>query len=176
MQAAEPVYDGKALSEWLLVLEEGHTMTKWGNAVKGVQLSVSLTNNIVAAGSIITLFAQIKNSSTNPISVYVKDPRSDFDVYITNKSGKVFKISPDPDTNSPVYAIFAPIFINAGESHEWIIPEIIGKDVASGDYILKVTKRVGENHSFGKNGNYFELVSNSLDVQIKLFRDGRESK
>lgn len=142
-------------------------VTKWGNAVKGVQLSVSLTNNVVAVGSTISLFAQIKNSSTNPISVYVKDPRSDFVVYITNKSRKVFKISPDPDTNSPVYAIFTPIFINAGESHEWIIPETIGKDVALGDYTLKVTKRVGENRSIGENGSYFELISNSLDVQIK---------
>jgi uncharacterized lipoprotein YajG len=147
--------------------DQSKEAAKWGNAVEGVQLSVSLTNNIVAVGSTMALSARIKNSSTNPISVYVKDPRSDFEVYITNKSGKVFKISPDPDTNSPVYAIFAPIFINAGESHEWIIPETIGKDVASGDYTLKVTKRVGKNGSFGKNGNYFDLVSNSLDVQIK---------
>jgi uncharacterized lipoprotein YajG len=135
-------------------------VTKWGNAVEGVQLSVSLTNNIIVVGSTITLSAQIKNLSTNSITVYVKDPRSDFVVYVTNKSGKVFKLSPEPD-NSATYAIVFPISINSGESRVWSIPVTVGKDIELGNYALKVTKR------FERNGNYFELVSNSLDVQIK---------
>jgi len=133
--------------------------TNVGANTKGVRLSVEITNSVMAVDSTVNLFVQITNASTNLIATGVSDPGADFKIYLNNKVGKIYKISREPSKN--FYAPIPQIFIYPGKSHEWSIPVTVGQQVKPGVYELKVTK------SFSENGNYFELVSNLLKVQIK---------
>ena len=139
--------------------DQSKEVTKWGNAVEGVQLSVSLTNNVVGVGLTTTLLAQIRNISTNTITIIVSDTLvSDFTVYLTDNSKRIYKIA---EPSGAVFAVSPPIDIGPGESHSWTIPLTIGKNIEPGNYILKASRH------FRMKVADCELVSNSLVVQIK---------
>ena len=134
---------------------------EWGSAVKGVELSAKMTNDAITVGSTTILSLQIRNLSTNVIAVYVRYPRSDFDIYFTNvKSLKRFKMSPNPD-NSFSYATVLPISIGAGKRHAWEVPLYVGMDIKPSNYTVEVRKHLD------MNGNNFELVSNPLILQVR---------
>ena len=131
---------------------------KWGGAVQGVQMSVSLTNHVLAVGSKAALLAEIKNSSTNVVTVFVSDPIvNNFTVSLTN-SEKTYIIA---EPSGAISAIFPPINIPSGETRNWEVTLTIGKDVQPGDYTLKATR------SFKTQGTDFQLVSNFLKVRVR---------
>jgi hypothetical protein len=133
------------------------TATNWGMKVQGVQLSIAISNNIIDIGATIVMSAQIRNLSTNIIHMVETGPVTDFDVLLTNNSGKFYKLTPKQLINTYRF----PVDLNPGESRDWVMPVTIGKDIELGNYTLKATRPF----YIGKSG--FELESNLLNVQIK---------
>jgi uncharacterized membrane protein len=126
--------------------DQSKEVTKWGNAVEGVQLSVNSTNNIVVVDSTTTLFARIRNLSTNTITLTVSDLRvNDFTVYLTDSSKNIYKIA---EPSGAVFAVFPPINITPGESHILTISLTVDKNIEPGDYTLKATRHFSINNSF----------------------------
>lgn len=133
---------------------------KWGEAACGAQLSIGLSTNVIAINEKMELSAQIRNISTNRITVIVSDALvNDFTVYLTDVSGKI-RIIAKP--SGAVIAVLPAIDINPGESHSWTIPVAMGTNVNAGFYAVKATRNVKT--AMGD----CELASNSLDVQLML--------
>jgi hypothetical protein len=79
-----------------------------------VQISISLTNNIIPVGSTFSIFAEMKNVSTNIISMGGSSPEQIFPIFLTSASGTIYQISPTPVriTRSMQWDL------NPGEMHE----------------------------------------------------------
>jgi len=148
------------VSQTTLSQELVTNLTNIGASVNGVTLSIDLSNRVVALDSTIWLSARIKNASTNVITVNEAHIETDFTVFLASGSGKIYKrITPEP--SSQFYRTFE-MDIAAGDAHDWRIPVIIPKDTGPGDYTLVATR-----HFYYRDDSRFELVSNSLKVQIK---------
>jgi hypothetical protein len=130
----------------------------FGKSIDGVQMAITLNTNVIIAGSMIGITAEIKNSSTNAISMGETGPASDFDVSLGNDSGNKYKLT---DTHPLILHYSLRIKLNAGESRDWLIPVTVGKDVTNGVYSLKAKRK------FTMNGEVFSLESNLLKIQIK---------
>jgi len=140
------------------------SVTNWGESVGGVQLSVGLTNNVVATGSVLTVDCRVKNSSTNtitwPVVIFATEG---FDVFLTNSAGKVYRLTPDEKQMHLRSIISVRVSrVEVGETYQLSIPAAVGKEVDSGIYEL-VAKR-----TFSiTDKTLHEVVSNTLQVQIK---------
>jgi hypothetical protein len=128
------------------------------DASAGVQLRISVTNTDIVVGSTIIIRAEITNASANAIGVHVTDAREDFEVYLTDNSGSVFKVSREP--SGATYGASLPIPIAPGESHRWRISVAVRKEIEPGDYKLTVAKRVREGEAIVR------VESNVLSVRV----------
>lgn len=127
-------------------------------APAGIDLRIGLTNTDMVIGSTVIIHAEITNASASPIGVHVTDARADFEVYLTDNSGKAFKISREP--TGATYGASLPISIGPGESHGWLISVAVGKEIEPGGYKLTVAKRVREGEALVK------IKSNVLRVRV----------
>jgi hypothetical protein len=143
--------------------------TNWGKKIQGVQMSITVSNNIIPFGSGFTVFIEIKNSSTNIICMGESSPESDFIVSLTDDSGRMYQI-----TRSPfAFTKMMQEKLNPGQTRNWTLfaevdkyyetPGIIDtkKNVPIGDYTLMATRK------FGISNNFFKIESNHLTIQIK---------
>jgi hypothetical protein len=141
------------------------SVTNWGESVNGVQLSISLSNNILAAGSSTTVHYRVKNSSTNTVGWGVVNATQGFAVFLTNSAGKIYRLTPAPDTNSEVISVNYALVrkVKAGGSCEGSVPIVVGKEIKPGNCQLEAIQYffIG-----GKRPRH-ELVSNLLEVHIK---------
>jgi hypothetical protein len=128
-----------------------------GKNIEGVHLSITLSNNLINIGSEFFLYAEIENLSTNPIDLVETGAKTDFDILITNSSGKSYNLTPRVRSNTLRLIIKILPFKN----EKWSIPVSIGKDISPGPYKLTASREFGLNHK------YFDLMSNPLDIQIK---------
>lgn len=136
------------------------TVTNWGKSVCGVQLSVALSNNIVAVGSAITVHCWIRNSSTNVVTTHsFGQPRYDFDVSLIDDSGKVYDLTPERSPQDIFFNTF--IGIDPNKIYESDILLQLDKQIQPGNYELKVTRGI----LIQRKG--YGLESNLLEVQIK---------
>jgi hypothetical protein len=136
--------------------------TNWGQSVNGVELSISLSNNVIPLGSTTRLQCRVKNSSTNFITWGVLSPAQGFTVSLTNNLGKAYRLTPD-ESKFTIISYSSTCEVEAGETYECSVPIVIGKNVEPGNYQLEA------NQHFlirGKRPSH-ELTSNLLDVQIK---------
>jgi hypothetical protein len=143
------------------------SVTNWGESVGGVQLSISLSNNIFVAGSAATVQCWVKNSSTNIIAWEVTEPTQGFVVVLTNSAGNSYRLTPEPDTNSETIIINYNLAwkVGAGATTESLVPIVIGENIKPGLYQLKAHQYC---HIIGKRPvQEYELVSNPLEIQIK---------
>lgn len=140
------------------------SLTNWGESVCDVQLSIGLTNNVTAAGSLLNLRCRIKNSSTNFIFWPVINLTQGFVVSLTNKLGRVYELIPDRTTNMMPITYNMSRKVLAGEVYECLIPITMSNDIDSGTYEL-----VARKHFFTADKKVHELVSNLLHLQIKQF-------
>ena len=141
----------------------------WGESDHGVQLSITISNSVVAVGSEFIIAAEIKNSSTNIIYFGESSPEMDFNVILTSGVGKIFKLTPP----AVVFARLLHMDLKPRETRNWIIhvgvdryfepPGLaaINKNIEAGNYTLKATRFF----SF-KTGRH-ELASNSIELLIK---------
>jgi hypothetical protein len=141
------------------------SVTNWGESVGGVQLSISLSNNVLARGLSTTVQYRVRNSSTNLIFWSVVNATQGFDVFLTNNAGKIYFLTPEPDTNSEVIDIrYSLAFkVKAGGMYGDSVPIVIGKKIKPGNYQLEARQYF---YIVGKRQSH-ELVSNLLDMQVK---------
>lgn len=128
--------------------------------VCGSQLTVQLGTNVLAPGQTILLSARIKNSSTNYINVVEVNPATDFEISLTNNSGKVYKLTPDVKNT----AVFSRIShkVSPGETYQCSVAVSIDYNIKLGSYRLVATRNILTDES-----SICKLTSNSLDVQVK---------
>lgn len=150
-------------------IAQSNTNLDFGQSVQVVQLSISVSNNVIAVGSELIISAEIKNLSTNVIHLSESSPEMDFNVFLTSDSGKVYKLTPP----AVVFTRLLRSDLKPGESRDSIIhvgvnkyfepPSLVAidKNIEPGDYTLKATRH------FSKNNSICELESNLLKVQIK---------
>jgi hypothetical protein len=126
-------------------------------AVVGIQLSASLTNDIVRAGSKISLSLRITNSSPYtirmtrvPSSVVVSPDPSE-------SSGKSYALAAE---RPPVKGPALLIDMTNGEIREWNVTVDVPKEIEPGDYTLKVWQQLSI------TANQFSR-SSTLKVRIK---------
>ncbi len=147
----------------------GVVHSDWGQAIEGIQLSASLTNDIIPAGSAFSVFAGMENLSTNIVIIGESSPETDFSVFLISNLGQKYQLTPTPFR----FTKLIRKTLNPQESYDCIISVAINhyfeapgftptnKDVPNGDYTLKITRKIST------KGKPFELESNSLHVQIK---------
>jgi hypothetical protein len=138
-------------------------------SVVDVQLSISLTNNVIAAGSTFSIFAEMRNPSTNVIYINESTPEQDFIAFLTSPSGTVYQISRTPghETGTTTRTL------NPGDKGDWIINAWVSryfeppgytpthKNVPTGNYTLRVTTKIATQYKV------FKAKSNVVDIQIK---------
>jgi hypothetical protein len=143
------------------------SITNWGESVNGVQLSVSLSTNILNVGSSSSVLYRVKNSSTNVIGWGVVNVYHGFDVFLTNSSGKVYFLTPQRNTNATIISVSYSYYyrMGIGETYEYAVPINIDKEIEPGSYQLEAKQHFS---IFKKRPmQIFELVSNPLEVQVK---------
>jgi len=142
----------------------------WGPGVQGVQLSISLTNNVFQVGSSATVESVTRNSSTNDVSVDIFAPTDVFDVLLTNRAGKSYHIT----TPMAIRGFRQFVTIKPGAESSESIPVTFGRarfgdTVEPGDYTLFATRHfssANEDAAQVKEGG-FKLESNALTVRVK---------
>jgi hypothetical protein len=136
---------------------------KWGGNSFGVQLSIDVSTNVITRGSEFTFRCRIKNTSTNNVFYSVTEPKYNFQISISNNSGKTYRLSPDP--------VSQPIFHNPlmhklirGETYEQAIKLKIDEAIPPGNYRLKCRFKfyIRANKSHAEH----ELESNIIEVEL----------
>ena len=137
------------------------TITNWGESVNGVQMSISLSNNVNGVGWR-TLSVNITNSSTNIISF---DDRGGLTVTLIGEPGKTYELIRPVNAYRSLTPM--PPLYDLKPDKSWVknISLPFGLGIESGEYTLKAT--IHFTMHIGINGKGFELVSNSLKVQVK---------
>jgi hypothetical protein len=143
--------------------------TNWGKSVQGVQLSISVTNNVFRVGSSTTVASVTKNSSTNDITVDISAPTVEFDVLLTNGLGKLYHVTTPMAIREPRQLVtikpggesFESIPVTFGETR-------LGDTVEPGDYTLLAMRYFSLSRGrFALVGsNSIPLESNPIKVRI----------
>ena len=130
--------------------------TVWGKSLQGVQLSISMTNRSVVAGSSSALVATVTNASRNVARLLVTLGEPEVELLLTNASGLRYNLTPQPADSSRLSFELEP-----GKTSVSTTQAVIGKNIAPGDYTLTGTRW------FFANGSNLKLESNPLKIQIK---------
>jgi hypothetical protein len=133
------------------------TITHLGDSVQGVQLSITMTNNIFPVGSSVAVMSATKNLATNDIILNIAVPTLNFDLILSNDAGKLYHVTSRLSIRGSMHQF--ETIKPGGESFE-SIPVTFVENIEPGDYTLKATRH------FSMGGRDFELESNSIKVQI----------
>ena len=134
--------------------EPSGIQTNTGGSIHGIQLSITLSNSVIAIGSTFSVSVTIQNSSTNVVKMVETGMSDDFVIILASSSGKDYRLTPDTSKWPHTFRYITKI--NPGENHTWKIPEAVPKDIKNGSYTLKAsTAHVG-----------FEIISNSLKIDV----------
>jgi hypothetical protein len=125
-------------------------------AVEGIQLSASVTNDVVRAGSKITLSLKITNSSPYTIRMTQVPYSVSASTDPSGSSGKAYGLAAE---RPPVAGHALPIDMTNGEIREWNVTVDVQKEIEPGDYTLKVSQ------PFSITANHF-WVYTTLKVRI----------
>src|SRR5208282_2099964 len=141
------------------------TVTNHDEPLLEVTLSINLTTNVVTIGPVNNLVAEIKNSSSNRVSVSDMWTTS---LFLTNNSGQSYELPPliRSDWDNMVSHRSAD-GIQPGGIYKWplafrVEKQIGGKDVVPGVYMLKAI-----HHFLTSDHKNRKLVSNPVEVQLK---------
>jgi hypothetical protein len=145
------------------------TTTSRSKPVRGIQMSISMANNVVAAGSSFFVTIEITNSSTNSLRMAETAPEGIFTVVLADGFRRTYQLT----RSSEFFNRSLVSYLEPGQSRTWIIhvdvnqyfesPGLVptNQDVPPGEYLLKA---IG-GFRF-KNGTAVGLESD-LKVQIK---------
>ena len=142
----------------------------WGPSVNRVQMSVSMSNSVVAAGSIAHVALEMKNLSKRVVGMAGRINRDrlspslvpECTISLTAVSGERYTLTPERPVD---YADVPPVSIQDGMTNMWKVPLDIKGLIVPGDYTLSATQSCF--FMDGTNHDHFQLVSNVLKVQVK---------
>lgn len=121
--------------------------TSWSKPVHGIQISVSIANNVIAAGSQFTVTLEVTNASTNSLQVAETAPEGIFTVSLVDEFKRTFQLT----RSASFYTRSLVSNLKPGQSRTWRILAGVNKyfespglspaqkDVPPGDYVLKAT-------------------------------------
>jgi hypothetical protein len=131
-------------------------LMNWGKSVQGVQLSISITNNVIKPGEETRIKTIITNSGTNAIDLSMTGSDTDFDLFLTNGAGRGYNLTPEFIVGSTFYYT-----VNKTNKFAEEIPLTVGTNVEPGDYTLYAYRR------FSSGDGHFRLESNPIKLQVK---------
>jgi hypothetical protein len=130
--------------------------TNWGKAVQGVQLSIVATNSVVAAGSSITVWTVITNTSTNVVRLVESRAETDYDLMATNSAGARYPLTP-----RFIIGRRATVRLSPAKQYAISVPVSFPTTIEPGEYTLTASR------GFESSVGNFELESNPLIIQVK---------
>lgn len=114
-------------------------ITNWfkldADPFKGVHLTIFLTNTDMVIGSQCSCQCRAYNGSTNNIALYEANYWSATDVFLTNRVGKVYQLTPKYLPGGPIYAGFCQP-LKVGKTFEWTVPLTLSTNIEPGEYQL----------------------------------------
>ncbi|HEY5298050.1 MAG TPA: hypothetical protein VIK59_08990 [Verrucomicrobiae bacterium] len=149
----------------ILIAKSAHSqlMTNSENKTPDIQLSISLTNNVIVIGTNAFLQCQIKNSSINMISLrHPLAQREDTHLFLIDNSGKTVELTPSSIVD--VGSEMSESTVKSAETYQWVNPFTISTNFAVGKYKLEAIRYF---YSMDSNWHRGKLVSDLLNVQIK---------
>ena len=138
----------------------------WGDSVKGIRLSIAMTNLVWQNGASASVSAVTTNSSTNGVEIATNFPGLEFDILIKNQSGKRYHVA------TPLWYRGPRGFIILEPKSDIIeaIPVTFGKtvtfggnDIDPGEYTLTATR----SFTYPGQRDKFYVFSNPLRIQVK---------
>jgi hypothetical protein len=132
-------------------------ITHWGQSVQGVQLAITMTNNVFQVGSSSVVESVITNSSASFITVFETIPEANSDVVLTSDTGMLYHVTKLPGSFS--YRLKSKA-IQVGEQQVESIRVTFGDNIEAGDYTIKAIRK------FSLSDRDFTLESNSIKVTI----------
>ena len=143
------------------------SVTNWGDSVEGIQLSITVSNSVVAVGSSIMLQCLVKNS-TNRFVIFAGNPDLDMQIALSNESGQTYDLSMFPSNFRPGSD---PGFgLQPGELERYAIPINLPKGLQSGVYSLKAAIKLrilNEDANHKMTFRFPMAVSNGLVLQMR---------
>ena len=139
--------------------------------LENVHLAITVSNNVVTAGSTLVLSVSITNSSIHAIGVpqttQGKTAVPLLDAKLTNAIGKSIRLT--PELQREMSAAQPLLMIKAGETRKWELPVIIKKDVEPGDYTVSATQSctVTQMNSGSITQRHYVIAANPIRIQIK---------
>src|SRR5215469_3888351 len=91
--------------------------TSWSKPVRGIQMSVSITNNVIAKGSGFAITIMVTNSSTNILVVSETMPEGIFTVSLEDEFRRTFQLT----RSSHFYTRALVANLKPGQSRSWKI-------------------------------------------------------
>jgi hypothetical protein len=128
-------------------------------ATKDIQVSASVSNAVLHAGSTLSVVIQIKNLSNHVITIPQEDHSGfpQFAAHLIDVSGNTHKFKSKVNV---VTAVWPPIAISAGQTVSWTVSIPIPKKLSSGNYKLKVFLHVR------MHGEYYDIESDLLHIRV----------
>ena len=140
------------------------TTNQWGSPVFGTQLSISLSNSVITAGSEVLLFCSITNLSTNNVCFTKTDSRGMYEVFLLDDLGQSIEINNPANVGDVSLRMGG---VRPGESFKCPVPLVFNDIINPGHYKIIAKQKIFLLKNFDhKNMIHGELVSNSLDVNV----------
>ena len=141
------------------ILTDTDTNINWGQSVNGVRFSIDTITNVIPSRSIVVVNAQIKNTSTNKVTVKETAPWKDFSVWLEDASGEKYLLSDNTKSITEDRNFIKTI--RPGELDKWEIRLTLREEIKVGNYTLKATRKIK------LAGEEFIVESNSFKIQIE---------
>ena len=141
------------------------TTNQLGRLAFGDQLSISLSNNVIAAGSKALLQCLTKNFSTNVVCFIQTESRGMYEVILIDDSGKSIEINNPANVGDSSERMGG---VRSGESFECPVLLLFDDKIKPGHYKVIAKQRV---YIFRKPDRQDiqrgELTSNLLEIEVK---------
>lgn len=143
------------------------SITNWGVAVCGIQMSITTRNGVISSDSPFALECMTKNSSSNLV-VYAFSPDLEMQIFMTDESGITYNLSRDPNHFGPGGG-GAGFTLHAGEVKFYTFPLTIKSTIKPGIYKFRTEiplRDTIESTNQTVNYKYPKVVSNLLALRV----------
>jgi len=141
----------------------------WGPSDSGVVLSVQVATNVLTRGSPVGLTIRVRNTSTNDVFFSETDPKYDFQVFVRDGSGRLYRLSPDPSIQGGRNRLAHTL--QSSETYAQNVTLKVPDSIQPGDYTLTVEFRIhvnaNRNNPRDLDRYRHTLTSNAVSVVVR---------
>lgn len=132
---------------------------------RDVQLLITPSTSLMKRGSKVGFVCSVKNNSKTITYYYDEtDPTYDFQISLTNDSGNVFRLSPDPAIQ-PVFYLGFSLELAPERTYEKVVTLPVDESIPPGTYKLYCKRDIYLKKA--KKDGFVTFTSNIIEVQIK---------